>query len=167
MKNSVQKAPIFDIDLFAQDFVSFLADRERRNPQRAKIVVVSDERWDDLLAVTAPYRGDHGNVDQRIGIAYAIKQPITHKEIPDLIKTLFPELAEAMSASDLIVALNMQTLTHPMGKDPEQAFNSVFNNIVILCEKALVAHGYQNLSPVADSLSFMKHYSAVRYIISK
>ena len=163
MKNSVQKAPIFDIDLFAQDFVSFLADRERRNPQRAKIVVVSDERWDDLLAVTAPYRRDPGNVDQRIGIAFAI----TYKEIPDLIKTLFPELAEAMSASDLVVALNMQTLTHPMGKDPEQAFNSVFNNIVILCEKALVAHGYQNLNPIADSLSFVKHYSAVRYIISK
>jgi len=156
---------VIDLDAFAQDFVNFIAIRERRRPPRLNLEVVPDEQWNQLLAVTAPYRKDAGTVDGRIGLAYAIKQPITR--LPDLVKILFPELAAAMQNSDVIVLLNEKTLTHPNESDPEEAFNSIFNHLIRLSEKALELQGYSNLNAVADSLSFINQYSAARYIVSK
>jgi type II secretory pathway predicted ATPase ExeA len=154
MSNSILNVPIIDLNAFAQDFVDYIASREGRKPPQVNLVVVSDAEWDRLLAVTAPYRRDPENVDQRVGMAYAVKRPITEREIPDLIKALFQELAKAIPDSDLIVALNQQTLTHPPENDPEQAFNAIFNRIVLLCEKALAMQGYENLNPVEDSMAF-------------
>jgi hypothetical protein len=154
MSNSILKVPVIDLNAFAQDFVDYIASRMGRRPPQVNLVVVSDAKWDQLLAVTAPYRRDPENVDQRVGMAYAVKRPISEKEIPDLIKALFPELAKAVSDSDLIVALNQQTLTHPQEQGPEQAFNAIFNRIVLLCEKALAMQGYENLNPLEDSIAF-------------
>jgi hypothetical protein len=167
VQDNLRKTLVIDLGAFAQDFADFIATRERRRPPRLDLEVVPDEQWNQLLAVTAPYRKDAGTVDGRIGLAYAIKQPITRNEIPDLVKILFPELGAAMQNSDVIVLLNEKTLTHPNESDPEQAFNSIFNHLIRLSEKALEMQGYSNLNPIADSLSFMNHYSAARYIVSK
>jgi len=166
-RKNFRKTLVIDLGAFAQDFVNFIATRERRSPPRLDLEVVPDEQWNQLLAVTAPYRKDAGMVDGRIGLAYAIKQPITPNEIPDLLRTLFSGLAAAMQNSDVIVLLNEKTLTHPNESDPEEAFNSIFNRIVRLSEKALEMLGYSNLNAVADSLSFINQYSAARYIVSK
>lgn len=152
-----------DLNRFAQDFVNFIANREQRTPPRVSLVVVTDERWDQLLAVANPCRIDPGNIDQRVGIAYAVKEPIHDEEIPDLIKTFFPELAKVMPTSDLIVVLNEETLTHP------DDFNSIFNHLIILCEKALWMHGYPNLNPIADSVGFgnSAYFRVANYVCKK
>jgi hypothetical protein len=156
-----QKRLTIDLDTFAQDFVGFIARREKRNPSRVSVLTVPDDRWDQLLAVTAPYRNDPENQDLRVGMAYAIRSQVTHEEVPDLVKVLFPALAEAMQTSDLIIALNLERLTHP--KD----FNFVFNNLVLLCEKALAVLGYANLNPIEDGSAFgnSDYFKAENYVI--
>jgi hypothetical protein len=153
MSNSM-KIPVIDLNIFAQDFANYIASREEREPLRVSLVVVTDAKWDQLLAVTTPYRCDLENTDNRVGMALAVKRPMSEKEIPDLVKILFEELTKALQTSDMIVALNQQTLTHPPAENPEEAFNAVFNHIILLCEKALAMQGYENLNSVEDGIAF-------------
>lgn len=154
-----------DLDVFAQDFVNFLTDREKIHRLRVNLVVVPDDNWDQFLAVGAPYRGDPTTVDVRVGMAFAIKQPVT--KIPDLMLTFFAQIAQAMRDSDVIVVLNELTLTHPQGSNPRERFNSVFNNLIVLCEKALFIHGFQNLNPLIDGPAFADsdYFTPARYIV--
>jgi hypothetical protein len=163
---NLEKPPVIDLDAFAQDFVNTIASREGKSPPRVNLVVVPDDQWDQLLEVTAPYRLDPKNIDRRVGVAFAVKQPMSDSEIPDLVKTLFTTLAEAMKTADLVVLLNQETLTHPRESDPERAFNSTFNNIVSLCEKGLGLLGYTNLNPITDSLAFINSHNPDHYISS-
>lgn len=166
MENTInlEKPPVIDLDAFAQDFVNSIASREGKSPPRVNLVVVPDEQWDQLLEITAPLRVDPKNTGRRVGVALAVKQRMSDSEIPDLVKTLFPALAEAMQTADLIVLLNQETLTHPPESDPERAFNSTFSNVVSLCEIGLGLLGYTNLNPITDSLAFMNSHNADRYV---
>ena len=141
-----------DFNAFAQDFASFLAHKENRQTPRVSLVTVPDEQWDQMVEVTKPYEHATTN-DLRVGFALSVKQPLGAGEVPDLVKTLFPDLAEAMLHSDLIVGLNLETLTH-LESDPEQAFYAGFINVAILVERGLEQLGYSELDPLADNEAF-------------
>jgi hypothetical protein len=166
MSYLLRKPLTINMDEFAQDFADFLAAREGRKQSRIELIVVADEKWDQLLAVTKPYLLDPTNNDLRVGMVFAITEPMTEKEVPDLVKTLFPELGDAMQSGNVIICFNQQTMTHPQETDPERAFNAVFNNLVILTEKALALHGYGILNPIVDSQEFHEspYFRADRWV---
>lgn len=161
--DNLQKVWTVDLNRFAEDFVRFIAARQQRSPPGVSLVVVPDERWDHLVQVMAPYRVDPENGDTRKGMAYAIREPLKEEEIPDLTKILFPEITDALRTSDLLVVLNRKTIMPVM---TPYDFNSLFNLLIILIEKALWLHGYTNLNPLVDSTAFSTsiYFKPARYM---
>jgi hypothetical protein len=168
MSDYLSKPPVINLNAFANDFAVYMAELYGRKTPTVELTVVPDDEWDQLLAITNPYRTDRDNRDERIGISYVLKERMTEKEVPDLLKTLYPQLADAMQTADIIVTLNEQTLTHPEETSPERALNAMMTHLIVLTEKALALLGYTNLKPLADVEDFAEspYFRMDKYIVS-